>query len=133
MTADRHGVAVVDALGEPEARELLEAITRSDADRAALIGRLYARADGEWLAELLSCSRAAPSPTRSNAGALGRRSPHTHRSHHGRTLLNQIPAANRIQMPTIALRNAVARRDFPRSARMTSIPITNAAPTVNIR
>lgn len=40
---------MVDALGEPVARELLDAITRSDADRAALIGRLYARADGEWL------------------------------------------------------------------------------------
>lgn len=44
---------MVDALGEPAARELLDAITRPDADRAALIGRLYARADGEWLAELL--------------------------------------------------------------------------------
>jgi hypothetical protein len=44
---------VVDALGEPAARELLDAITRTDADRAELIGRLCARADGEWLAELL--------------------------------------------------------------------------------
>ena len=35
------------------ARELLDAITRSDADRAALIGRRHTRADAEWLAELL--------------------------------------------------------------------------------
>jgi hypothetical protein len=28
-------------------------LTRPDADRAALIGRLSLRADGEWLAELL--------------------------------------------------------------------------------
>jgi len=50
---DDTGHRVVEALGEPAARELLDAITRSDADRAALIGRLYARADAEWLAELL--------------------------------------------------------------------------------
>jgi len=43
----------VAVLGEPAARELLDAITRSDADRAALIGRLYTRSDTEWLAELL--------------------------------------------------------------------------------
>lgn len=47
------GRGVVKILGESEARELLDAITRGDADRAALIGLLYARADGEWLAELL--------------------------------------------------------------------------------
>ncbi|HET9311641.1 MAG TPA: hypothetical protein VFP41_10535 [Actinomycetota bacterium] len=44
---------LIQALGEPAARELLDAITRSDADRAALIGRLYSPADAEWLAELL--------------------------------------------------------------------------------
>jgi hypothetical protein len=33
--------------------ELLEILERSDADRAALIGRLHARDDAEWLAELL--------------------------------------------------------------------------------
>jgi hypothetical protein len=40
-------------VGEPAARELLDAITRSDAERTALIGRLHVRADGTWLAELL--------------------------------------------------------------------------------
>jgi hypothetical protein len=35
------------------ARELLEALTRLEAARAALIGRLSLRADAEWLAELL--------------------------------------------------------------------------------
>ena len=34
------GRSVVAALGEPAARELLEILDRSDADRAALIGRL---------------------------------------------------------------------------------------------
>jgi hypothetical protein len=32
---------------------LLEALEQSDADRAALIRRLYARHDSRWLAELL--------------------------------------------------------------------------------
>ena len=44
---------VVAALGEPAARELLEVLERSDADRAALIGRLHVRDDAAWLAELL--------------------------------------------------------------------------------
>ncbi|MDP9329999.1 MAG: hypothetical protein M3P11_05075 [Actinomycetota bacterium] len=35
-------------------RELLDALTRSEADRAALIGRLYQRDDARWLAELLT-------------------------------------------------------------------------------
>jgi hypothetical protein len=39
------GARVVAALGEPGARELLGILERSDADRAALIGRLYARED----------------------------------------------------------------------------------------
>jgi hypothetical protein len=43
----------VAALGEPAARELLEVLERSDADRAALIGRLHVRDDARWLAELL--------------------------------------------------------------------------------
>ena len=37
-------------VGETAAREVLE---RSDADRAALIGRLHVRDDAAWLAELL--------------------------------------------------------------------------------
>jgi hypothetical protein len=44
---------VVAALGEPAARELLEVLERSDADRAALIGRLHVRDDAAWLAELM--------------------------------------------------------------------------------
>jgi hypothetical protein len=47
------GQRVVTALGEPAARELLEVLERSDADRAALIGRLHVRDDAAWLAELL--------------------------------------------------------------------------------
>jgi hypothetical protein len=47
------GNRVVEILGEPAARELLEVLERSDADRAALVGRLHARDDGRWLAELL--------------------------------------------------------------------------------
>jgi hypothetical protein len=41
------------ALGEPAARELLDVLTRPDADRAALIGRLHLREDAAWLAEVL--------------------------------------------------------------------------------
>ena len=43
----------VDVLGEPAARVLLRVLRNSDADRATLIGRLYAREDARWLAELL--------------------------------------------------------------------------------
>jgi hypothetical protein len=35
-----------------KARDLLDVLTRSEADRAALIGRLSLRAGSEWLAEL---------------------------------------------------------------------------------
>jgi hypothetical protein len=44
MPPRESGRAGLDALGQPAARELLGAITRGDADRAALIDRLYARA-----------------------------------------------------------------------------------------
>jgi hypothetical protein len=47
------GGRIVAALGEPAARELLDVLTRSDADRAALIGRLHLREDASWLTELL--------------------------------------------------------------------------------
>jgi hypothetical protein len=47
------GARIVAALGEPAARELLDVLSRSDADRAALIGRLHQREDMTWLAELL--------------------------------------------------------------------------------
>jgi hypothetical protein len=46
-------VRIVAAIGEEGARELLDVLTRSEADRAALIGRLSLRADGEWLAEVM--------------------------------------------------------------------------------
>jgi hypothetical protein len=39
--------------GEAGARELLDALTRPEADRASLIGRLHQRQDAAWLAELL--------------------------------------------------------------------------------
>lgn len=42
---DEIGGRVVRALGEPAARELLEALERPDAERAALIRRLFARDD----------------------------------------------------------------------------------------
>jgi hypothetical protein len=50
---DHLGERVVATLGPGAASELLEVLERSDADRAALIGRLQLRADAEWLAELL--------------------------------------------------------------------------------
>jgi hypothetical protein len=51
--SERVGARIVAALGEPGARELLGILERSDADRAALIGRLYVREDARWLAEPL--------------------------------------------------------------------------------
>lgn len=55
MTPDRlaPGTRIIEAIGAEGAREFLDVLTRSDADRAALIGRLHQRADAEWLAELL--------------------------------------------------------------------------------
>jgi hypothetical protein len=47
------GERVVAALGEAAASELLDVLGRSDADRAALIGRLHSRDDARWLAQLL--------------------------------------------------------------------------------
>jgi hypothetical protein len=43
----------VAAVGERGEGELLDVLTGSEADRAALIGGLWLRADGEWLAEVL--------------------------------------------------------------------------------
>jgi hypothetical protein len=51
---DEIGGRIVAAVGETGARELLDAITRPEADRAALIGRLVQRNDAAWLAELLT-------------------------------------------------------------------------------
>jgi hypothetical protein len=48
------GQRAIQILGPGAARELLDVLTRPDADRAALIGRLSLRADGEWLAEVLT-------------------------------------------------------------------------------
>jgi hypothetical protein len=50
---DAIGRRLLATVGEAGARELLDVLTRPDADRTALIGRLSQRADAEWLAELL--------------------------------------------------------------------------------
>lgn len=50
---ERIGEQVIQAVGHGAAAELLDAITRPEADRAALIGRLSSRDDDEWLAEVL--------------------------------------------------------------------------------
>ena len=47
------GEQIIDAVGHGGAAELLDAITRSEEDRAALIGRLTLRDDAQWLAEVL--------------------------------------------------------------------------------
>ncbi len=47
------GARVVAAVGVAGARDLLDVLTRTEADRAALIGRLHLRDDAAWLAELL--------------------------------------------------------------------------------
>lgn len=52
-TLDDLGSRLVEALGQGGARDLLDALTRSEADRAKLIGRLSIRNDATWLAELL--------------------------------------------------------------------------------
>jgi hypothetical protein len=49
----RPGKRVVGILGEGASSDLLDVITRSEDDRAALIGRLSQRQDALWLAELL--------------------------------------------------------------------------------
>ena len=50
---DDIGARIVAAVGEAGTREFLDALTRPEVDRAALIGRLAVRDDGEWLAEVL--------------------------------------------------------------------------------
>ncbi len=47
------GEEIIEAVGRGGAAELLDAITRPDADRAALIGRLSSWDDAQWLAEIL--------------------------------------------------------------------------------
>ena len=47
------GEEIINAVGRGGAAELLDAITRAEADRAALIGRLSSRDDAQWLAEIL--------------------------------------------------------------------------------
>jgi hypothetical protein len=51
--SDTLGTHIVNTLGEPAALELLDVLTRSEADRAALTVRLYRREDARWLAEVL--------------------------------------------------------------------------------
>jgi hypothetical protein len=53
LNSDEIGRRVVDAIGEAGAWEHLDVLARSEADRAALIGRLSLRDDANWLAELL--------------------------------------------------------------------------------
>lgn len=54
MDHDDIGARIVAAVGVTGARELLDALTRPEADRAALIGRLAQRDDATWLAEVLT-------------------------------------------------------------------------------
>ena len=53
LTPEALGEQILAILGPGGSRELLDVLTRPEADRATLIGRLNLRADGEWLAELL--------------------------------------------------------------------------------
>ena len=53
MTHQALGEQILAILGPNGSRELLDVLTRPEADRATLIARLHQRADGEWLAELL--------------------------------------------------------------------------------
>jgi hypothetical protein len=46
--------------GRPALPNCSTCLTRPDADRAALIGRLHQRKDAAWLAELLITSRGFP-------------------------------------------------------------------------
>lgn len=50
---NRIGEELIRAVGRGGAAELLDAITRAEADRAALIGRLSSRDDAQWLAKIL--------------------------------------------------------------------------------
>lgn len=47
------GEQIIHAVGGGAAAELLDALTRPEADRAALIGRLKIRDDAQWLAKVL--------------------------------------------------------------------------------
>jgi len=47
------GSRVVEAVGDRGARELLDALTRPQEDRARLIGRFSQRVDALWLSEVL--------------------------------------------------------------------------------
>ena len=47
------GDDIIEAVGRGGAAELLDVVTRPEADRAALIGRLSSRDDAQWLAEIL--------------------------------------------------------------------------------
>jgi hypothetical protein len=57
---DELGQRIVGVLGLPGARELLDVLTRSPENRAALIGRLYSREDATWLAEVLTETESDP-------------------------------------------------------------------------
>jgi hypothetical protein len=53
LTPDALGQHIVEILGSGAARELLDVLTRSEEDRAALIGQLSQRDDASALAEML--------------------------------------------------------------------------------
>jgi hypothetical protein len=53
ITPDDISRRIIAAISEDGARVLLDLLTRPEAERAALIGRVGQHADGEWLAELL--------------------------------------------------------------------------------
>jgi hypothetical protein len=52
--SDGLGATIVAALGRPASAELLDVLTRSEEERAAVIGRLALRDDAAWLADLLA-------------------------------------------------------------------------------
>jgi hypothetical protein len=54
MQSDDIAQRIFHALGASGARELLDALTRPETERPALIERLSQGADGEWLAEALT-------------------------------------------------------------------------------
>ncbi len=51
---DELGRRIVGVLGIRGGHELLDVLTRSPENKAALIGRLYSRGDATWLAEVLT-------------------------------------------------------------------------------
>jgi Superinfection immunity protein len=57
---DELGQRIVGVIGLPGARELRDVLTHSPENMAALIGRLYSRADATWLAQVLTETEVDP-------------------------------------------------------------------------